>query len=272
MQDYLSFKRLLRKIESSQKKHKIARDLSRWKNTISSHPSSLVINAHIMLIRETAYVDLAEICVQSFFHHHPNANFILHCDDRTRDYVEIKFKREIESGKVSLRDLGSEHGRDWQEQKLDLILKMSGTKEVFLDADLRWNGAITDEFNEVLFLVKEFQLKSKSPFREILTQFDFTSSEPTMKNLSVFSFGGYQLSEFDLSLIRRTMNQYTEIVASSIVGNLDKFAIGRVIEQFTLSVCSETWGKEVAYIKEWDKPLDGGIVESCYFGATGGTF
>lgn len=268
----MSVKRLLRKIESSQKKQKNARELLRWKNTISSRPSTLEINAHIMLIRETTYVDLAEICVQSFFHHHPNANFILHCDDKTKDYVGTKFRKEIENGKVSLRVLGSEYGCDWQEQKLNLILKMSGTKEVFLDADLRWNGAIPNELDEVLFLVKEFELKRKSPFREIRTQFDFTSSDSAMKNLSIFSFGGYQLSEFDLNLIRKTMHQYREIVASSIVGNLDKLAIGRVIEQFTLSVCSETWGKEVAYIKEWDKPLDGGIVESCYFGATGGTF
>jgi hypothetical protein len=68
------------------------------------------------------------------------------------------------------------------------------------------------------------------------------------------------------------MDNYREIIDSPAVGKLDKVAVGRVIEQFALSACSETWNIEISYIKESDAPMDGGIVESCYFGATGGTF
>jgi hypothetical protein len=93
-----------------------------------------------------------------------------------------------------------------------------------------------------------------------------------MKNVSVFSFGGYQLSNTEFTSVRNTMDRYREIVDSPTVGSLDKVAVGRVIEQFALSVCSELWSVAIAYVKEIDAPMDGGKVESCYFGATGGTF
>lgn len=225
-----------------------------------------------MLTREIQYVDLAEICVYSFLHYHPNTIFTLHCDEKTIDHAILKFDKEIDKGRVNLQVLDCESGANWQEQKLELILRMSGTKEIFLDADLRWNGAFSSESDGVLFFVKEFELRKKSPFREMLTQFHFAPPDTSMKNVSIFSFNGYELREADSALIRDTMEQYRDLVASTIVGKLDRPAIGRVIEQFTLSVCSETWDTEVSFVKEVDKPLDGRIVESCYFGATGGTF
>ena len=225
-----------------------------------------------MLTRDNRYVDLAEICIHSFLHHHPKATFTLHCDNSTLTYVNSKFHKEIAGGKIQVQLLNIEDEKDWQEQKLDLILSMNGTSDVFLDADLRWNGALREENGKALFLVREFELKDKSPFREILANINNLPPNSSMKNVSVFSFGGFQLSNTEFTSVRNTMDRYREIVDSPTVGSLDKVAVGRVIEQFALSVCSELWSVEIAYVKESDAPMDGGKVESCYFGATGGTF
>jgi hypothetical protein len=272
MRGDISLRGLVRKTESLLNQRRISRELSRWKASTSLGASHKDIRAHVMLTRNNRYVDLAEICIQSFFHYHPNATFTLHCDNSTVKYVNSKFQKEITEGQIQVLLLNIEDERDWQEQKLDLILAMNGSSDIFLDADLRWNGALNEESGKALFLVKEFELRDKSPFREILTKFDNFPPHSAMKNVSVFSFGGHQLSIAELSAIRDAMDHYRKIIASPIVGSLDKAAIGRVIEQFALSVCSEIWGIEISYVKESDAPLDGGKVESCYFGATGGTF
>lgn len=272
MRGYLSLRRLVRIIESLLNQRRTLKELSRWKKSTSPLALPKEINVHVMITRVDRYVDLAEICIHSFFHHHPKATFTLHCDYSTLNHVKSKFHEEISEGKIQVQILDIEDKKDWQEQKLDLILAMNGTSDIFLDADLRWNGALNDQNGKVLFLVKEFELRDKSPFREILAKFDSLPPYSSMKNVSVFSFGGYQLSTAELNSIRNTMELYREIVDSPIVGSLDKAAIGRVIEQFALSVCSEMWSNEISYVKESDAPMDGGKVESCYFGATGGTF
>ena len=272
MRGYLSLRRLVRKIESLLNQRRTSKELSRWKKSTSPLASQEDIKAHVMLTRDNRYVDLAEICIHSFFHHHPKATFTLHCDNSTLNYVNSKFHNEIAEGKIRVQVLKTQNEMDWQEQKLDLILAMNGTSDIFLDADLRWNGALSEENGKALFLVKEFKLKDKSPFREILENFNNLPPDSSMKNVSVFSFGGYQLSNTEFTSVRNTMDRYREIVDSPTVGSLDKVAVGRVIEQFALSVCSELWSVAIAYVKEIDAPMDGGKVESCYFGATGGTF
>jgi len=272
MRGNISLRGLLRTIESLLNRRRISKELLRWKRSTSPGASFRDIGAHVMLTRDNRYINLAEICVHSFFHYHPKANFTIHCDGFTLNRVTSKFHKEIEQGKIKLRMLKNENEKDWQEQKLDLILAMNGTSDIFLDADLRWNGALNEESGKALFLVKEFELRDKSPFREILSKFDTFPPYSAMKNVSVFSFGSYQLSTAELNSIRNVMDDYREIVDSSIVGSLDKAAIGRVIEQFALSVCSELWSTQISYAKVSDAPMDGGKVESCYFGATGGTF
>ncbi len=272
MWDYLSFRRLIRKFESLHIQRKNSLDMSRWRESVSPTAKYNEINAHIMLVRDVRYVKLAEICVISFLHFHPKAIITLHCDEPTLIHAKNTFHNEIDRGNVKVRALEEKNHRDWQEQKLELILAMSGTKDILLDADLRWNGAISESIDKVFFLVMEFELRDKSPFREIASLFDFLPQDSSMKNVSVFTFGGYQLTKKELTAIRSTMDTYREIIDSPTVGKLDKVAVGRVIEQFALSACSETWNIEISYIKESDAPMDGGIVESCYFGATGGTF
>jgi hypothetical protein len=245
--------------------------LVNWQREIAPTHSVKDFNVHIMLTQNKKYVDLAEICIFSFRFHHPNVRFTLHCDKEMMEYAKSKFLPSLSENQLIMVEIDSSKDLDWQEQKLDIILELSGTNDLMLDADLRWNGSLNIK-EEVTFFVEEFEFKSKSPFREIIKKSTIAKTNSSMKNISFFTFGGYELSQLDLLNIRKVLNEYRDVVDSDVVGKLDRDAVGRVIEQFVLSVCSETWSTQVGFVKITDKPLDGGIVESCYFGATGGTF
>lgn len=261
----------LSEVESLIQRNKRKKEIAHWKSHKSPFASNETFRIHVMLTRDIEYVNLAEVCLFSFLHYHPNANFIFHCDEITMEYAIKKLSFRPGKARVDFEKISNQSGLSWQEQKLEIILSLSGSYDFMIDADLRWNAAL-EKHAGVLFLVKEFDFKDKSPFREIVKNSNIGGVNASMKNVSIFTFGGFVLLEADLDFIRQTMLKYKEIIASEIVGNQDKVAIGRVIEQFVLSVCSETWQKTISFVKETDKPFDGGIVESCYFGATGGTF
>ena len=262
---------ILGEVESHIKTRNRKKAISHWKSRKSPFASNETFRTHVMLTKNIEYVDLAEVCFFSFLHHHPNTQFIFHCDETTMEYAIEKFSLGSGNTRVDFEKISNQSGLNWQEQKLEIILSLSGSSDLMLDADLRWNAAL-EKREEVLFLVKEFDFKDKSPFREIVKNTNIGGVNASMKNTSVFTFGGFKLSVADVDLIRQTLRQYREVVDSKIVGNQDKADIGRVIEQFVLSVCSEKWQKTIGFVKETDKPFDGGIVESCYFGATGGKF
>ena len=271
MRRMISLRSVINGTESYFKLRQDRKTMKLWKNKVSAVTSPQSFNANIMLTNNQKYVDLAEICVNSFIYFHPKSHFTLHCDGNTITYTKAKFSSLIQEGRVKIKEIEAKEGLNWQDQKLEIILSLSGTKQLMLDADLRWNGPL--EINEgVTFFVEEFTLNRKSPFREIIKETKLGTSRSTMKNLSFFSFGGYALTEEDLKNIKICMDEYRENVRSDLVGKFDKASIERVIEQFVLSVCCETWPTNINFVKYSDKPKDGGIVESCYFGATGGTF
>lgn len=266
-----TLRRILSEIESLAHRCKKAKAISQWKTGSSTSSSDESLKVHIMLVKDVRYLQLAEVCVFSFLHYHPKSHFTFYCDSNTINYTTQKFSDGIEAGQMTLRTVNEDQGLSWQEQKLEIIMSLSGTRDLMLDADLRWNAKL-ESYETPLFLVEEFAFRDKSPFREIVEKTKIGGKDASMKNLSVFSFGGHTLSDEDINLIKRTMQTYKDIVESEIVGSEDRISVGRVIEQFVLSVCSETWGKQVSFVKDTDKPFDGGLVESCYFGATGGTF
>lgn len=264
-------RKMLWSIELRLNRSRTSRKIRFWKNNQSQNASLTEIHAHVLLMQKVEYVDLALTCVYSFLYYHPRAKFTFHCDEKTIGAVNSKFDAEIKSRIVLISLVRDEIELPWQEVKLGIILSMNGTCDLMLDADLRWNSPLPP-VDTPTFLVKEFDFRDKSPFREIARQTKIQVPHASMKNVSVFSFGGYRLTPANFQEIRDSMLEYGRLVDSETVGNLDRSSIGRVVEQFVLSLCSETWATTLQFVKETDRPLDGGIVESCYFGATGGNF
>jgi glycosyltransferase involved in cell wall biosynthesis len=95
-----------------------------------------------MLTNNIEYVDLAEVCFFSFLHHHPNTQFIFHCDEITMGYAIKKLSLCSGNAGVQFEKISNRSGLNWQEQKLEIILSLSGSSDLMLDADLRWNAAL----------------------------------------------------------------------------------------------------------------------------------
>ena len=226
--------------------------------------------AHILVTKKIEYADLARVCVESFLSHNPEFEVIIHTDKESLQRLQNKFR--ITKHLTRLRVVCDQsESESWQEQKLNLILELSGSSDVFMDADLRWNGQLP-KIDTITFFVREFEMKEKSPFREILRTPEFNKYPDTfMKNLSFFSFSGTK-SPIASSATKALWNSYKDLCRSGIVGADDIEKIERVSEQFIMSLVMCNNKTTVSYLKSSDSIKDGDFVESCYYGATGGIF
>ena len=242
-----------------------------WQHTKSANCSTEPIITHILIAKKEIYSKVAKICVESFLHHHPEGRVKLHVDTHTKKKTERVFKSKFFKERIQIVSLRDD-SQTWQEQKISLILSMNGTKDVFMDADLRWNSKI-DLPKAVTFYVNEFALAEKSPYRQLIYSLRGGKYfNATMRNTSFFTFAGVQISEKAKEDVNQLENEILAILNTEIVGKLDRSSVVRLSEQLALSIASEDWGVNVAALKENDGHKDGAFVESSYFGATGSTF
>ena len=229
---------------------------------------------HLLAIRNTQYVELIEICVRSFLFWHPNSKITIHGDSTTLPRLHQTFKDLLKSqSKVFvLTDVNDDVEEPWQRTKMKLILSLK-PNEIFMDADLRWNGVIPFKSRIPVFFSSEFQISERSPYRQMMQLLQVThSSEALMRNVSFFSFGAFHVTETFKADIWELWDTYQKLLSSEIFGKDDKANLSRLIEQFLLSVFVPLKLGESLSLKKSDRHLDGEFVESCYFGATGFTF
>jgi hypothetical protein len=165
-----------------------------------------------------------------------------------------------------------ESQKTWQEIKMSLILSLSNG-EIFMDADLRWNGAINKALKETTFFAKEYSLVENSPYRQVLRKLGFKlSPDLFMLNVSFFTFGEEVVSSEFRARAWKLWNEYINILEDDEFGKDDRKDLNRVIEQFLISILVVEFALHANILKQSDKHLDGEFVESCYFNATGFTF
>jgi hypothetical protein len=245
--------------------------LLHWDRTNARVTSNFNNEVHLLIAKNQVYAKIAMICILSFLHHNPKAKIVLHCDDLTYPVMgELVSSRKRKGHITVVSDLDA--NVTWQYSKLKLILSLSGSHNVFMDADLRWNGTLTAPKN-LTFFVAEFPIFQKSPFRQALHQLSFTLNDDTfMKNTSFIGFAGIRVSDKDMSQVFDLYHKFEDSLLKADIGNLDLQPLLRLSEQVILSVCSEKWATEIAYLKIRDGHKDGAFVESSYFGATGSMF
>ena len=142
--------------------------------------------AHLLVVKNQKYSELARICIESFCFYHPMCSIIVHCDNSTYFQTLKTLKKIIKRGSTEVVLDQIDGQRTWQEQKIHTIVSLNGTRDIFLDADLRWNGCIPVR-KGLTFFVDEFRLTEKSPFRELLSLSEFANhSDPIMRNTSFF--------------------------------------------------------------------------------------
>lgn len=224
---------------------------------------------HLLLVKKTAYVQVARICISSFLHYNPNAVLKVHCDEVTYKKTRLMVRFLSKKNQVQVI-LDQSNVEKWQFSKLQLILSLSGSKDFYMDADLKWNGPLP-AIASTTFFVREFVLSSKKEYVQLLSNMGMKKMESnTMKNTSFFSWGGKTAPERISSQLLRFWDQMLEVIERLPVSKPKKDALSRISEQLALSALVAE--SESNYIKTSDSQFDGTFVESSYFGATGTKF
>jgi hypothetical protein len=226
----------------------------------------------MLVVKNKKYVEISRVCVESFFYHNPGSKVVIHCDDLTIYELQRRYARRLSRGDLHLNHMTSSENISWQEMKMQVLLHLNGTRDFFMDADLRWNGALP-KFEGIQFFVKEFQLKDHVDYRKILGKLENPRyGNAYMWNTSFFSFGGSfeEIAELD-DLLALEKKVIAGIDSENLV-ELEKPWMRRISEQLAFSIYSENWSEKRTAIKLTDGHKDGSFLESSYFGATGTHF
>lgn len=247
-------------------------DLRRWRGRTASNASAAAEIGHLLVVKKVEYVAISTVCVESFLHYNPLSKLILHSDEYTYAQLVESFQNRIMSEQVEVRKTFTSTDSTWQECKVDLLLSMNGTKDFFMDADLRWNGPKPSR-DGIHFFVAEFDMLDKSPYRQLVRSAMPKYENGThMRNTSYFSFGGIEISDAEHSLVTQFQKDFPSLLGLADLGPADELLLTRLSEQIALSVLADRWSVPISFLKEVDGHRDGAFVESSYFGATGSTF
>jgi hypothetical protein len=158
----------------------------------------------------------------------------------------------------------------WQEQKVNLILQLSGTEDKFIDADLKWNGPMPEK-KGISFFVEEFIFEDNPLYRNLFLHLSLEYElNNSMKNTSYFSWGGESIKPGMLFKLTEIMNNFDEKISKLELSEIHHQELSRIIEQLGLSLMLKR--EECVFLKAKDAQFDGRFVESSYFGATGTRF
>jgi hypothetical protein len=139
-----------------------------------------------------------------------------------------------------------------------------------MDADLKWNGALSHSFDAKLtYFVNE----GSSKYLDVLPYIKptiLTQGNISMKNTSFFCWGGVPLAFKDKVKVNSYHEQILTLSNEHDLHNLNE--IKRVSEQIALALIPDIFSLPYGFLKVSDKQFDGSLVESSYFGASGGRF
>lgn len=230
------------------------------------------LEANVLVVKKKEYSKIAQICVESFCFFNPQSVVKVHVDDETKYDVELSLSRLINMGRVYLEDVKNKETK-WQIQKLDLICSLSGSSSLFMDADLRWNGPLP-KIKGTTFFVNEYSLDDNEVYRLLLKSiFPDKQSFGSMKNTSIFSWGGYSAESENRSRIYEIERKISDFLDDGNPEVLKEEQVFRMSEQLALSLAVEEFPNiEIGFLKIKDGFKDGSFVESSYFGATGASF
>lgn len=251
-------------------------DLFRWENFKADELNSDHLRVHLLVIKNSKYSQIARICTTSFLHFHPKSTVIIHVDEYTQGPVtawvsKSKFTRSI---KIELQRNSKQ--QSWQVQKTNLVVGLSGSLDIFVDADMRWNGPIDSEnlkSSTILFFVEEYKIVENKNFASMLEHVEFNKfNKASMWNTSFVTFSGYSLNDAQKNQIIELQNKIIEYASRFMKEETLSSSTIRISEQLAISLAVSSWDVAVGAIKKVDGYKDGAFLESSYFGATGTQF
>lgn len=235
-------------------------------------PNIIEHSAHLLVVKNKKYAHLAKICAESFIFNNPKSKVTIHCDEKTYEEANEQLAVLISRHKAEVILDQVFQDKSWQVQKLNLILSLCGTEEIFMDADLKWNDQL-DYLTHLTFFYEEFALEDSKFFSTVLKNlFPEIESFGTMKNTSFFTWKNFVLTDSQKVEVLDYNHKITKYAQELGSKNEQSAELERISEQLVLSFVSEYWKVKIKFLKDSDDIFDGKFVESSYFGATGGEF
>jgi hypothetical protein len=243
-----------------------------WKSKANSSHSLKPYSARMLVVNDKRYCFFARVAVFSFLHFHPLATVTIYSDVKTKPFLRRYFRKEISKGKVRIDEVPVPWN-SWQEAKVIVIAEMTGLTDIFLDADVRFNGKLPEIINPTVF-VKEFSLGEKEPFSFLNDLWiDLCPRGPRRMLNTTFIYRGASSTENLKSLDLERFRKFELVLLNSIRKNNLKAPfddqIWRLREQIFISLVMNSLEVEISSLKGQDSRLDGEFLESAYFGSTG---
>lgn len=239
-----------------------------WK----SHESNLEpIEVSMLVVNKKIYSKLAHFCVLTFLFYHPRSKIKIYHDTTTSCSLRLRFLLLfiLKRNRVELIKL--QDSAEWQVHKLRLIFNSMGSHDYFMDCDLKWNGALpTRKSDGITFFVEERPFGEYEGLDRLLLNIPIQTSQATMRNTSIFSWGGTRL---DYRQIQEFLLYVDKVKSNSEMPfGIYSSSFKRIYEQISLSLIPELYSQPFCYLKKSDQQFDGSICESSYFGASGARF
>ena len=215
------------------------------------------------------YVDSTIKCLNSFWEFNPDYSACIWLDTPFWER-RIELFAKLDRPKQTFFRTIPEATREWQWNKLLIIVDYMESEDFFSDADIIWNGKLP-EFNSPAFFLKEFDLMKRAASRRLLSNLDIVENQGTfMYNVSFVKL--LELSKhFELS---ETSKSHYEIIRGiepdEILGEEDIPSLHRMSEQIAISLAAQGLIRELSVLKNSDHVMDGGIAESYYLGSSSG--
>jgi hypothetical protein len=222
---------------------------------------------HLLCVRRPEYVNHAIRCANSFWQFHPEFPIVVWCDSITFAILNSRSNEFDRKDRISINQI--EDHVYWQETKLEIISNKMSQFDFFSDVDIFWNGNVNFANTPILFL-REYSFQDFSFTKQLIRILNLDEKKTWfMLNVSFVYLAGLTDSiEFKERVwnIFKTLKNFSE---NDQLGARDIKSINRMSEQLAISIAVQEFG---AYevLKESDSIMDGGILESFYFGATNG--
>ena len=223
---------------------------------------------HLLLMTRDVYLKPAIRCANSIWFNSPESLICIWVDSERRTLVENSIKKFHRRDRLDIRDIPLPE-REWQRNKLELIVSRMGSQDVFSDADMIWNSS-PPKSRLPLFFVDEYDLGRKTLTRWLLRNLGLNEDAGwRMLNVSVVALGH---KAKDAKLVKRSIDLYEGIrncSPDSLLGLDDLPGMRRMAEQIALSISVKECS-EYVLLKDADSYMDGGLAESYYLGAING--
>jgi hypothetical protein len=240
-----------------------------FKNSKAVNPVAGKVN--LLVVKDPVYAILARTCVESFLHYHPNSQIQIYFDNSTKHKLLWHFLllRICRRGSINFTQLASDV--PWQKSKIQIIFSMTGTNDLFMDCDLRWNAAMpTPTEGSLLYFVGEKNLESYPGVIESIPIKLRIFKTSLMKNTSIFSWSKVNISPFSKNELGELWHEINIFCRASAKSELH-FA-DRISEQVVLSLVPDIYRIPFKFLKQTDRQFDGSLCESSYYGASRGRF